>query len=233
MAGSILAAPSRREVDTMPFINTEGLTIIGDGSQWFWSMASFLALPITGYVIYSQLRIARSASAREQMVAWDREWDSERQMRYRHEILVALRDGAERAHLPDGSATGIAVWWERVAQLARSGDQDLKALTSRYGRLCQLWWATLGPHLLRLRSEVNPRLFGNFEWLAEHIAEMDRRAGQPALDEQVIDPLDKAIASLEGSLRVEEALRTVIVASQEVEPAGQPRRRSPTATAPS
>jgi hypothetical protein len=196
-------------------------------------MASFLALPITGYVIYSQLRIARSASARGQMVAWDREWDSERQLRYRHEILVALRDGAERAHLPAGSATGIAVWWERVAQLARSGDQDLKALASRYGWVCQVWWAMLGPHLLRLRSEVNPRFYGDFEWLAGHIAEMDRRAGHPAFDQEDIGPLDRAIATLGGSLRVEQALRTVIVASQEVEPAGQPRRRSPTATAPS
>ncbi len=65
----------------MPLINTDGLTVFGDGSQWFWSMLAFLAVPITGYVIYSQLRLARSIRAREQVEGLDREWDSERMMR--------------------------------------------------------------------------------------------------------------------------------------------------------
>lgn len=206
----------------MKFINTDGMAFIGPGSEWFWTALTGLVLALTFLAIYRQLSLARSASAREQMVAWDREWDSERQMRYRHEILVALRDGADRAHLPEGAATGIAVWWDQVAQLARSGDQDLEALTSRYGGLCELWWATLAPHILRLRSEVaKPSLYVDFGWLAEHVAEMERRAAEPAFD--INAPIVEGIASLEGSLRVEEALRTVIVAPPDLLRAGEPR----------
>ncbi len=79
----------------MPFINTAGLTILGDGSQWFWSMLAFWAVPITGFVIYSQLRIAQSVRAREQVDGLDRDLDSERSVCYQLEVLSAVRDDVD------------------------------------------------------------------------------------------------------------------------------------------
>ena len=40
----------------MKFINTDGMAFIGPGSEWFWTMLQFLALAITFYAIYRQLR---------------------------------------------------------------------------------------------------------------------------------------------------------------------------------
>ena len=105
----------------MKLINTEGMAFIGPGSEWFWTAISGIVLAVTFIAIYRQLSIARSTRAREELASLDREWSSERQMRYRLEIFVALRDGADPAHLPDGPATGLMNWWEIVAQLAGAG----------------------------------------------------------------------------------------------------------------
>ena len=38
------------------FINTDGMALIGPGSEWFWTMLQFVALAITFYAIYRQFR---------------------------------------------------------------------------------------------------------------------------------------------------------------------------------
>jgi hypothetical protein len=37
-------------------INTDGMAFIGPGSEWFWTALQFIALAITFYAIYRQLR---------------------------------------------------------------------------------------------------------------------------------------------------------------------------------
>ena len=40
----------------MTLINTDGLALIGPGSEWFWTALQFTALAITFYAIYRQLQ---------------------------------------------------------------------------------------------------------------------------------------------------------------------------------
>jgi hypothetical protein len=195
-------------------INTEGLTFIGPGSEWFWAAVSGIVTAVTLLAIYRQLSIARSAGAREELASLGREWASERQMRYRLEILVALRDGADRAHLPGGPADGLMNWWEGVAQLARSGDLGRKALYTSSRVICQTWWATMAPHALRVREEAGDgAIWEDFEWLAGFMAEMDRRTGKASVDVAWLGSLEEEITNLQSRISTEEALRTMIVAS--------------------
>lgn len=197
----------------MPFINTAGLTIFGDGSQWFWSMLAFLAVPITGYAIYSQLRIARSTRAREEVEGLDREWDSERLMRYRLELLTAMRDGVAIESLPLGSAAALSNFWQRIGHLARTRHLDVTTLHRNYSGICQGWWTALGPGLRRARAERDqPHLDEDFEWLAGRMAEIDRQTRQPTFDANAPIVIARGIEMLEGQLRVEEALRSVTAA---------------------
>jgi hypothetical protein len=143
--------------------------------------------------------------------------------RHKLEVLVAVRDGVDPAHLPEGSVDALSGFYERIGALARSGDFDAEALQSAITFPCQGWWTRLAPQVRRWRAEAGePRIYDNFEWLAGHIAEMDRRAGHPAFDERTLGPFDERIASLRGSLRVEQALRSVIVASPDAPTAAQP-----------
>jgi hypothetical protein len=76
------------------FINTDGMSFIGPGSEWFWTALSGVVLAITFLGIYRQLRIARSANAFAQMNRLTNDWDSERLARNKLEIFLALKDGA-------------------------------------------------------------------------------------------------------------------------------------------
>ena len=40
----------------MHLINTDGLAFIGPGSEWFWTALTFIALALTFYAVYRQLR---------------------------------------------------------------------------------------------------------------------------------------------------------------------------------
>jgi hypothetical protein len=73
-------------------LSTEGLTLFGPGSEWFWSMLQFVVVAITLVGIYVQLRQARAASAFNQAGALQEQWEAERMVRRRLAIAVALRD---------------------------------------------------------------------------------------------------------------------------------------------
>lgn len=228
----------------MKLINTDGMAFIGPGSEWFWTALTGLVLAATFLAIYRQLSIARSASATEQLNAFERELYSERMTRYHLEVLVALRDGEDPADVPRAAANAIADFWEVVGGLARRGHLDPKLLWDGTGGDCITWWVAIAPYTRRRRAEWHSQTVSeNFEWLAGVMAEFDRRAGMPTFDEALLASyLERLIGIGYDRLRVEQALRTVIlqppevVESPEVVTVAQPlaptavmkpRRRSP------
>lgn len=67
-----------------------------------------------------------------------------------------------------------------------------------------------------------------WEWLAGEMAEASLRDGHEIVDyaAMLADKLDVRISATQGAIRVEQALRTVIVASPEAVPAAQPMARA-------
>ena len=47
----------------MKLVNTEGMSFIGPGSEWFWTALGGIALTVTFVAIYRQVRLQRSAVA--------------------------------------------------------------------------------------------------------------------------------------------------------------------------
>lgn len=215
----------------MKFINTDGMAFIGPGSEWFWTALSGIVLAVTFVAIYRQLSLQSSQRAIEQMKRLENEYASERMARHRLPIRVAIRDGAAPSTIPDGSATVLANYWEGVAALARAGHLDRSLLYRSDGTGCQVWWAILAPWISRIRATwAEPSLWEDFEWLAEFMAEMDRkkRATSRAYDHSFLAWLqDELIREDEELLRVEQALRTVIVASPDTLTVGQPLTTTP------
>ncbi|MFL5683415.1 MAG: hypothetical protein ACJ77O_09755, partial [Chloroflexota bacterium] len=105
----------------MKLINTDGLALIGPGSEWFWTALSGVVLAVTFFAIYRQLSLARGANAFTQLSGLVDEWQGERLVRKRLAVLVAIRDGAASADIPDSPAGAIANYWEKVATLTRAG----------------------------------------------------------------------------------------------------------------
>jgi hypothetical protein len=214
------------------FINSDGMAFIGPGSEWFWTGVSGLILIVTFLAIYRQLRLARSGSAFEQTAAFERELDSERMVRVELELLVALRDGVDPAHVPQGVAYVIGGFWQRIGALVRSGHLDPKLLSSGSLGAAAFWWPAMAAYARKIRVDrPQPLFLRDFEWLAGIMAELDRPAGAstPGRWDEAHLPVSpqEAIAILEDRLRIEDALRTVIVRSPDVRAANSPRSPAP------
>lgn len=193
--------------------------LIGPGSEWFWTAVSGLILAVTFIAIYRQLRQQARASAIEAVEAWISEGSSERLSRAILDTLVALRDHKDPADLPEWGPSAIAAALEKWATLARDGHRDTKLLHQLQPHIPQIWWLLLAPWIRKKRAEFgDPRVFENFEWLAGVLAEMDRRAGVPAITSAAIPShIDALFAYSQESITVAQAMRTVIIASPEPE----------------
>jgi hypothetical protein len=222
-------ARSRRS-SGVKIINTDGLVLFGPGSEWLWFMLQFLALATTFYAIYRQLRLQASQGAVEQVEGLNREYESERMLRYRLAIAIAQRD--EIAY-PRGASSAVMNFWEGLGALVRKGHLDANLYWDSFGNLCQLAWASLEPFVQQGRADAGEPLIGeHFEWLAAKMTSLDRRAGSVIVIDQafVARFRERSIASLEEMLRVEEALRAVVTTPPPV-PAAAPLAAQSTAPA--
>jgi hypothetical protein len=209
----------------MKLINTDGLAFIGPGSEWFWTALSGVVLAVTFLAIYRQLRLQASQGAIEQIDGFTREWNSERYLSYRLNLLVALQGGADPADVPDGVAVALSNYWEAIGTLARSGHLDRRLLWDNHGNSCQAWWGYLEPHAKATRARLeDPAIYENFEWLVAAMDAMDRRAGRHVVySEAVLTAMrDGSISNARERIRIEQSLRTVILASPEAAPAAPP-----------
>jgi hypothetical protein len=196
----------------MKLINTEGMALIGPGSEWFWTALTGIVLAVTFLAIYRQLTTARNAAAYEQFDAFERDLASERMLRFELALLVAFRDGVDPAHLPPAAAHGILKFWEQVGALCRRGHIDADLLGEGSGTTVSLWWLVLETYARRVRSERGPAWYENFEWLVGVMAAIDRRSGSPAMDHALFTRLlSPMIESLQGAIEVEETLRHTVV----------------------
>jgi hypothetical protein len=209
-------------------INTDGMAFIGPGSEWFWTALSGLVLAVTFIAIYRQLGLQRSAAAIEQMAALDREWRSERLVRAKLAVVLALRDGSDAKDLD--AATTVGDFWERIGFLVRDGHIEPRLVNEYFSTMIRTWWARLAAATVASRVEQGaPEVWEHFEWLATRMADMDRKAGRTqAFDEAyLVRTLAETIESCLEGIRAAEELRAVIVhplspASLAAEPAPEP-----------
>jgi len=202
----------------LKLINTDGLSLIGPGSEWFWTALSGIVLAVTFFAIYRQLVLARGASAREQLESLDREWSSERFALCKLEVLLARRDNADPAIVPSAPAMAIASFWERIAALVRGGHLDPKLLHAYNGGACPVWWVALAPFVRNFRAANEYQTeYANFEWLARVMDELDRGAGAGVFNEAMLaSQLPDRIATFEDRLRFEQVLRSAVASPQAV-----------------
>jgi hypothetical protein len=206
-------------------INTDGMAFIGPGSEWFWTALSGIVLAVTFIAIYRQLRLQRSQAAIDWLDKSSREYGSERMVRCKLEVLTAIRDGVDRAHLPGAFAEPMAIHWEDIGNAVRSGHMGARIVWLSHSNQAQFAWGLLSPTIRRWRAGAeSDTLFEHFEWLATTMAEMDRRANvtDNAFEDLSADELEGSIVKFQSQIRMQEALRTVIIASPEAIPAAPP-----------
>jgi hypothetical protein len=195
-------------------INTQNLVLVGPGSEWFWTAVSGLVLAITFLAIYRQLRLQRDTAAIEQVAEMERSWTSERMVRSKLAVLLAIEAGTAPADIPDKAATHIGDFWERLGYLARTGRMSRRFVYDQWGGVAPRWWARLLPSTLAWRErDQEPRIWSDFEWLARMMVEMDGKGGVAAsLDpESLARQLPFDINQAREAVEIEVELRTMTV----------------------
>jgi hypothetical protein len=195
-------------------VNTEGMAFIGPGSEWFWTAISGAVLAVTFIAIYRQLRLQRDSAAIEQVAQMERSWTSERMVRSKLAVLLAIDAGTAPTDIPDKAATHIGDFWERLGYLTRTGRMNRAIVYEQWGYVAPQWWARLLPATKGWRErDQMPGLWTEFEWLARKMGEMNKKTGLgPSLDpESMARQLPIAIKQAQEAVEIEEALRTVTV----------------------
>jgi hypothetical protein len=192
-------------------INTDGMSFIGPGSEWFWTAVSGVVLAVTFIAIYRQLRLARDGEAIRMLDSFYAEWNSERMLRYRLDVLRWIKAGRTAGTQPRGPLGGIGNFWEKLGTLGHRGHLDTVLLWDGFGSDSVVTWYDLEQFVQRDRDATgDPRYFEHFEWLAGRMNELDRRAGAEPVSREVYAPLlEGRLAALEEKLRVEVALRSI------------------------
>src|SRR6185436_4158338 len=90
----------QREGADVTLINTDGMSFIGPGSEWFWTALGVIIAAVTLLGIDRQLRLQLGAGAIQEMEPINQQFQSEQMSRARRAVLIALRDGADPAKLP-------------------------------------------------------------------------------------------------------------------------------------
>ncbi len=168
----------------MPVVNLDNVVVLGPGSEWLWTFVQAVALSITFFAIYRQLRAARSASEFDQVRAIEAEFYSPRLTRARLALYEGLRGRKPEQGLPDG-ALDVLCWYDNLGYLVEAGHLSADWFHASWGASIQNEWWLLAPYLLHDRDTANDPGYGkSFERLANSMRRLDRRRGVPIVDHE-------------------------------------------------
>jgi hypothetical protein len=218
-----------REGTAMKLINTDGMALIGPGSEWLWTTVAGVVAVVTLLAIYRQLRMQRGAAAIGQMNALQAEWvSSEAIARARLAFLIALRDGTELGIDPLLRLTNFS---ERIGYLVRMGHFDRRLVWEYFGGTLQDWYGWVEP-VAKRRNLGEPE---HWKWLVGVLDDMDRKAGRAIVRDELYYA-QRFPFSMESNLQLiqlAEELRSVIVrpkSTRDRHPGTKTRRCQPAAS---
>lgn len=190
----------------MKWINTNGLSLLGPGSEWFWTALSTVAVVVSLLAIYRQIRLQTDVKETQQLNELATDWESERLLRLRLSVFSGIKEGKSVREI--AAAWRIAGFWELVGSLARAGHISTDMISETLGGDVVFWWAHLSPFIDEVRAERSaPTGYEHFEWLADR---MRRGRHDHSHSERPLTPerLDEFIADEREAIALEEALRT-------------------------
>lgn len=156
----------------MRVINTDGLALIGPGSEWLWTALQFFALSITGLFIFRQLRAQALSNS---MTVGMRLADEFRVELLRFK-LASLMDASGNSQAMTPAIEKVGGWFDGTASLIEDGYIPARMGWQEWGGAAQIFWAVFRP-VLEERRKTEPGLWKDWEhWLADLVGR-DRRAG--------------------------------------------------------
>lgn len=178
----------------MKLVNLDNLTLIGAGSEWFWTMVSGIVVAVTFVLIVRQLQAQAAANALQRIEIVHGRWASNETVLARLEVALALRE--KRLDIEDTRVDVILSFFEMVRGLHRQGYLGEDEIAEMFGAPVLVWWRLLGPTIQAQRSlEGDHEMWSGPEQLAELVMAFDSRRG---VDRDMIRtmPIEGLLASV-------------------------------------
>ena len=193
----------------MRFINTDGMSFLGPGSEWFWAAVSAIAVVVTLLGIYRQIQLQTAVKETQQLAEIRQEWTSERYVRSRLAIWTAIRD--EVPLVGEAGTWTVADYWDDLATLVRGGYLSKHLIQETVGDDIVNWWTILGPMIVQERFVRSvPTAYENFEWLAV-LCSGDRHDHSYSKAGPTKERAEAMIKLCKEKIAIEESLRSVTI----------------------
>jgi len=181
----------------------DGLTLIGPGSEWFWTAFSGVVVAVSLMGLLRQVRLQSAQHTREEVASLQAQWGSERMLRYRVIVAVAQRDGTPPDEIPRGGPIAIGNFWEEVAAFTRSKYLNKQLITELMGTHLLWTWQAMEPFVQLMRQVNGQNVWEDFEWLAHEVVRLDPELDAPPPP----SGLAQRVKNLEELIAIETELR--------------------------
>lgn len=159
----------------MPLVDLGELVILGPGSEWFWAMAQFVVVAVTGLAIFRQLHAQRSSAVYDQMSAWRHEFDGPAMTRHKLALMQAIKNRAPSAGIPRANDE-VPDYFDLVGYLISRRHVRAEDFWNDSRELVSFYWGALAPYIEQERAtKDDPTLYQWFEWLEHEMTRLDMR----------------------------------------------------------
>ena len=164
----------------MQIINTDGMSLIGPGSEWFWAAAQLVVVVVSLYGIYRQLRSQGAANAVQRIETLEGEWKSARMAHARLVLALHLK------HEPIDEAGALKArsvldFFVNIGNLYKWGFLSIDEIDATWGASIPIWHElTRGLIDVARTAEGRPELY-ELRPLIEALAHHRQRKGLPPL----------------------------------------------------
>ena len=164
----------------MPFINTDGLSFLGPGSEWFWTAFQGIVIAASLLGLLRQLRLQAAQQTREEVAAFQDRWRSERMLRHRLVLAVGQRDGTPANEFPRNAAATVGNFWEEMGTFTRRKYIDKAVMAPMLGGEACSSWQSMQPWIQFIREVIAADIFEDWEWLVAEMIRIDPQLGDPS-----------------------------------------------------
>jgi hypothetical protein len=192
----------------MGLIHTDGLVLLGPGSEWLWIALQFIALSITGLAIFRQVRAQAWSNSLSMGVRLADEFRVEL-TRFK---LASLMDVARFPGTMTPAVEKVGDWFDATAAGIDQGYIPARMGYQQWGAVGQMYWAAFAPAVAE-RRKTEPGYWKDWQrWIEDAVAR-DRKAGTP--QDVNAAPLARwiswAIAGYIETLRMEEEAKRGVI----------------------
>jgi hypothetical protein len=160
----------------MNLVNTNGMSLLGPGSEWFWGAVQAVIIGITLIFIRQQLTAMKMATRLGEMRKLEQRWESLSIAQARLSTAIGLRDSPDQPMTRE--ARSIAEVFSDIYALRDRGVISEREVMEAWASRCDGWWVLLGPTVDRFRTaESSKKLYLGFQELAKSARKKARKWG--------------------------------------------------------